>query len=651
MSEQAQTFEFKTEARQLLDLMIHSVYSNKDIFLRELISNSSDALDKRRFEAVQQPHLLDSDTELCIWLTADPEARTLSVSDNGIGMSREEVQALIGTIAKSGTREFLTKLKEAREGDMPPELIGQFGVGFYSTFMVADRVTLVTRRAGETCATRWESAGDGVYTLAEDERAEPGTTVTLHLKATDEEDGMQDYAAEWTLRSIVKQYSDFVGYPIKMDVERTEVERDEKGKPVEDAEEKKVVSTEVLNSMKAIWLRDEKEVSEEEYTEFYKHISHDWAEPWKRIQAKIEGMLEYRLLLFIPSKAPFDLFYRGDEKRHGVHLYVKRVFIMDDCTALLPEYLRFIRGVVDSEDLSLNISRELLQQNRQIQRMGKGIVNKVLTFLKGVREKDQEAYLTFWNEFGRVLKEGLFQDAENRERLLELMLFSSTEDSEKLTSLSEYVARMKPEQEAIYFMTGDSRAKVEGSPHMEAFREKGYEVLILTDPVDEVWTQSVMEYAGKTLQSVGQGAVELGTEEERKEAEEKRKAQEETFSSLLECLKKKLDEHVKEVRVSNRLTTSAACLVTDSNDMSPQLERMMKAMGQEMPGVKRILEINPAHPILERLQTLFEKNAEDAALGDYAELLYGQALLAEGERPPEPARFSQLLADLMVKAL
>jgi molecular chaperone HtpG len=638
MSKPVETYEFQAEARQLLDLMIHSVYSNKDIFLRELISNSSDALDKRRFEAVQRPELLAEDTELHVFIHADKEGRTLSVSDNGIGMSHDELKELIGTIAKSGTRAFLDKVRTQKENSLSPELIGQFGVGFYSTFMVADRVTINTRRAGEESATQWESAGDGRYTLQESEREEPGTTVTLHLKTADTEDALHDYTDEWVIRRIVKQYSDFVGYPIRMDVEH----KDDKGETS--------IERETLNSMKAIWLRDKSEVTEEEYHEFYKHISHDWNEPLLRIQAKIEGTLEYRLLLFIPTRAPFDMYYR-DAVRSGVHLYVKRVFIMDDCKELLPDYLRFIRGVVDSEDLSLNLSRELLQQNRQIMRMNKGIVGKVLATLKELCDSDAEKYGTFWREFGRVLKEGLFQDRENRDALLELILLPSTNDAANLTGLKGYVDRMKPEQEAIYYLTGESRAHAEQSPHLEAFKAKGYEVLILTDPVDEVWTQSITEFQGKKLLSAGKGAIELGTEEEKKQAEEERKEKQKEFGTLLEYLKDKLSDNVKEVRLSNRLTESAVCLVSDEHDMTPQLEQMMKAMGQEVPSVKRILELNPKHPILEKLHAIHEQDKNDPALEEYAQLLYGQAILAEGGELPRPAQFSKLVAELMMKAL
>jgi len=648
MSDTIETFEFQTEARQLLDLMIHSVYSNKDIFLRELISNSSDALDKRRFEALQDPSLLAEGTELRIFIEPDAEARTLSINDNGIGMTREEVIDLIGTIAKSGTKEFLKKMKESKENTISSELIGQFGVGFYSSFMVADKVSLVTRKAGQDTATRWESAGDGTYTLEETERDEPGTTVTLHLKSTDEEDGLNDYTKEWQIRQVVKQYSDFVAYPIQMDIERTEIERDDDGKPVEGAEEKKVVKTETLNSMKALWLRDKNEVTDEEYNEFYKHIAHDWTDPASRIQAKIEGTLEYTLLLYVPSKAPMDLYYHG--VRHGVHLYVKRVFIMDDCKELLPEYLRFLRGVVDSEDLSLNISREILQQNRQIERMRKGLISKVLDFLRKQYKDDKDEFIAFWNEFGKVFKEGIFQDRENQETILDLCLFWSTHDKDEYTTLAEYIERMKEGQDAIYYMTGESRAKIEESPHLESFLDKGYEVLILPDPVDEIWCQQIFKHKDFEFKSISKGAVELGTEEEKKAAEEKRKEKEKEFKSLLECLKDKLDAHVKEVRLSNRLTSSAACLVTDSADISPQLEQMMRQMGQDVPTAKRILELNPEHPVLAKLHTLFDANTDDPQLNDYAQLLFGQAVLAEGGDLPNPGQFSKLVADLMVKA-
>ena len=644
MAETIEKYEFQTEARQLLDLMIHSVYSNKDIFLRELISNASDALDKRRFEAVQHPEHLPAGTELQILLHADKEARTLAVADNGIGMTHDELRDLIGTIAKSGTREFAKKIQDAKAqgGAVSAELIGQFGVGFYSTFMVADKVSIVTRKVGETTATLWESTGDGTYTLQPAERDEPGTSVTLHLKEDDENDHYAEYLEEWKIRGVVKQYSDFVAYPIRMEITRST--------QAEGEEEKTETQLETLNSMKAIWLRDKSEVTDEEYNEFYKHISHDWTDPLSRIQAKIEGTLEYRMLLYLPSKAPFDLFNpRGT--RSGVNLYIKRVFIMDDCADLLPDYLRFVRGVVDSEDLSLNVSREMLQQDRQIQRMSKGIVSKVLAHLKDLRDKDPEKYKQFWAEFGRVLKEGIFQDRENRDLILELSRFDSTNDPVEQTTLQSYIDRMKPDQDTIYYLTGESRKIIENSPHLEAFREKGYEVILLSEPVDDVWATYVTEFKEKKFQSVGKGAVDLGSEEEKKQAEETRKEKEQAHASLLEFLKETLSDHIKEVRLSNRLTTSAACLVSEAHDLSPQLEQIMKSMGQEVPVTKRILEINPGHPVLQKLQEIYDANREDAVLKDYAGLIYGQALLAEGGALPDPARFSKLVTDLMVKAL
>ena len=635
--------EFRTEARQLLDLMIHSVYSNKDIFLRELISNSSDALDKRRFEAVRQPELLPEGTELAIRIDADPAARTLSVSDNGIGMTREEVRDLIGTIAKSGTQEFLRALREAKDAAASTALIGQFGVGFYSTFMVADRVELVTRRAGEETATRWESAGDGFYTLDDAAREEPGTTVTLHLKPADEEDGLKDFTREWEIRQLVRQYSDFVAYPVRMEVERTE--RDGEG----EGAERTVRALETLNSMKAIWLRGRDEVTEEEYHEFYRHISHDWNDPLLRIQAKIEGTLEYRLLLYIPSKAPWDLAYRHLDKARGVHLYVKRVFIMDDCSDLLPEYLRFVRGVVDSEDLPLNISREILQQNRQIQRMNRGVTAKVLGALKDLAEKDPEKYAAFWAEFGRVLKEGLFQDAENRGALLDLARLRSTAGDAE-TSLADYVSRMKPGQTEIYYLTGENPETLRRSPHLEGFAAKGWEVLLLSDPVDEVWTGAVEKYGDFALVSAARGTAAAGSEEERKQEEEARGEREKEDAPLLTRMREALGDRVKDVRLSSRLTESAACLVSDEGDLSPQLERILKAMGQEAPAVRRILELNPDHPVMAALRRRHAADRDAPVVAEYAELLLGQALLAEGGQLPDPAAFARRVAELMARA-
>lgn len=648
-----ETFEFQTEARQLLDLMIHSVYSNKDIFLRELVSNSSDAIDKLRYEALTNTDLTRFAANPEIRLQGDAEARTLSISDTGIGMTRDEVIRYIGTIAKSGTKEFASALREAKASgtDVPADLIGQFGVGFYSSFMVADKVTLVTRRAGEEAATAWESTGDGNYTLAETTRDTPGTTITLHLKPEDEENGLHDYTSEWTLRDIIKRYSDFVAYPIKMKTERTEVERDEEGKPVEGAEPQTIVDDQTLNSQKAIWTRPEKDVTDEEFNEFYKHISHDWNEPLKRISVKAEGTSEFRAILYVPSKAPYNLFTRDYDP--GIHLYIRRVFIMSDAKDLLPEYLRFMRGVVDSEDLSLNVSREILQKDRQIGIIRKALVKKVLDSLKTMRKDAAEKFATVRSEFGRVLKEGLFQDTANKDALLEIVDFNSIKGDEKRSdvTLADYVSRMKDDQNAIYYITGPTADAVESSPHLEAFRAKGYEVLLLTEPVDEVWVQYVHEFDGKRLQSAAKGAATLGTEEERKQDEEKLKEKQETYSSLLESLQGKLGEHVKEVRLSSRLTSSPACLVGDTFDMSPQLMELMRASGQEVPEQKRILELNPNHPLMEKLQGIFASDSNDPRLANYADLLYGQSVLAEGGKLPDPGAFSRKVADLMAEAI
>lgn len=649
MTATIETHEFQTEAKQLLDLMVHSVYSHKEIFLRELISNASDALDKLRFEALTSEKLGNLTEDAHIHIEVDADKRTLSVGDNGIGMNHDEIIRFIGTIAKSGTADFLELVKQTKKGDVPTELIGQFGVGFYSSFMVADRVTLVTRRAGEEQAWKWESHGDGRYTMEETERPAQGTTVTLHLKPVSEEEGIEDFTQEWVIRQTVKKYSDFVSYPIRMQVERTEVERDEEGKPKEGAEERTVVEDQTLNSMKAIWTRPESEVKEEEFKEFYKHISHDWTDPLKWVSMKAEGTHEFRALLYIPSQAPVNILMPDGD--HGIQLYIKRVFIMHDCKELIPEYFRFVRGVVDSEDLSLNISREILQQNRQIRLIRNSLVRKVLDTLRRMQADEAESFEKFWRQFGRVIKEGIIHDERNREALLDLCLFESTQADGGLCALKDYVGRMKDGQDAVYYMTGQSREAIENSPHLEAFRDKGYEVLLLSDPIDEIWTGGVFEHKDKRFKSVGKGEIELGGEEEKKKAEEERKEQEQTYQSLLEAIKGKLEKHVKEVRLSSRLTTSPACLVGEQADLTPQLEQILKSMGQDVPEVKRILELNPNHPIVEKLSTLFEKDPQDPRLAEYAELLYGQAVLSEDGKLADPSAFSRRIAELMVKAL
>ena len=645
-----ETHVFQTEAAQLLDLMIHSVYSHKEIFLRELISNASDAIDRLRYESLTNPDLVRFTDDPHIRVIPDPDARTLTVIDNGIGMTHDEIIENIGTIAHSGTQEFAKMVREAKNSDMPPELIGQFGVGFYSGFMVADKVELVTRSARGKKAWKWESgAGAGSYTLEPATRSEPGTTITLYLRKKEDGEEAEDYTAEWTIRSIIRKYSDFVNYPIRMAIERTEIERDEEGKPVEGAEEKKVETDDVLNSMKAIWIREEKDVKEEEYKEFYKHISHDWKDPLERIVYKAEGTSEHRALLYFPSSAPMDLFMADGE--HGINLYVKRIFIMNDCKELIPEYLRFMRGVVDSEDLTLNISREILQKNRHVQTIRKSLARKVIDTLKQMRKDRPENFTVFWKEFGKVVKEGLFRDPDRQDDLLEFCSFATTSSSSEETTLSEYIERMKDGQESIYYINGRTRESLEQSPHLESFREKGYEVLLLTDPVDELWVQSIPNFKDTPLKSVSKGLTDAGTPDERKEAEEKLKEKSEACKSLFESMQKTLDEYVKEVRFSTRLTSSPACLVSDERDMTVQMEQMMRATGQDVPRVKRILEINPEHEILGKLQVIFEKDPVDPRLADTAELLHGQALLAEGLQPPDPNAFSRKMADLIAKTL
>jgi molecular chaperone HtpG len=503
--------------------------------------------------------------------------------------------------------------------------------------MVSDRVTLLTRRAGQDEGTSWESTGEGTYVIGSVEDAPQGTTVTVHLKPADDEDHLFDYAAEWKIREIVKQYSDFIAWPIRMAVERT----DEAGE--------KLAEVQTLNSMKALWARPRNEVSAEEYNEFYKHLARDWTDPLEVVHMKAEGHFEYEALLFVPAHAPADLFMR-DSKR-GVQLYVKRVFIMDDCQALMPDYLRFVKGVVDAHDLSLNISREILQQDRQIQIVRRRLVKKVLSTVKTLMADHADKYATFWAEFGRVVKEGLLEDADNKEAILDIVSVASTHDPEKLTTLREYVERMKDGQSDIYYVTGESRTMIENSPHLEAFRAKGFEVLILTDPVDEVWVERVGQFDGRSLQSIAKGQVDLDSEDEKKSTEPEREQQKKDYADLLTWLGATLKEDVKEVRLSSRLTTSPACLVGDEYDITPTLEKMYRAMGQDVPSVKRILELNPTHALVTGLRAAHEANGDGAVLSETAELLYGVALLAEGGELKDPARFSRLLADRLARTL
>ena len=648
MNARVEQLEFQAEARQLLDLMVHSVYSNKDSFLRELISNASDALDKLRLEAFRNKDLDVDTSDLHIEIDTDKDARTLTVRDNGIGMTRDEVVELIGTLAKSGTAELRQQLREAKNAAASEELIGQFGIGFYSVFMVADKVELLTRKAGESDATRWESSGDGTYTIESIDDAPLGTSVTLHLKPEDAEDELHDYTAEWKIKNLVKKYSDFIAWPIRMEVVHTTPALEKEG--AEGGEETVTIETETLNSMKALWARPKDEVSDEEYKEFYKHIGHAWDDPLEVIAMKAEGTFEYQALLFIPSHAPFDLFNR--DAHTGVQLYVKRVFIMGDCDELMPEYLRFVKGVVDAQDLSLNVSREILQQDRQIKAMRRRLTKKVLSSIKELQSERPEDYRTFWTQFGRVLKEGLMSDFDNQDTLLRISSFASTHSDEEVTTLAEYVERMKDGQEQIFYATGETRQQILKSPHLEAFKAKGYEVLVLTDPVDEVWVGNVTEFDGKPLQSVAKGEVDLGSDEDKSEAE--REEQQKEFADLLDWLKETLSEHVKEVRLSSRLTESPACLITDAFGMTPALARMYRASGQPVPVGKRILELNPSHPLVIGLRDAQKKADNDTALtvvAETAELLYGTALLAEGGALEDPARFAELLADRLARTV
>jgi len=639
---------FQVETKRLLDLMIHSLYTNKEIFLRELISNASDALDRLRFEALTNPTLLEENDKYEIRLETDKEARTLSVSDTGIGMSRDEVMANIGTIARSGTDEARKGLEAAPTAQMAAELIGRFGVGFYASFMVADKVVLTTRKAGESAATRWESTADGTYLLSEAERDQRGTTVTLHLKQADPEIGIEDFTDQWALSRVVRKYSDFVTYPII-----GEYIREESGKDVGLArgfDPTVVIEDKILNSMKPIWGRPQAEVSESEYADFYRRISNDFTPPFKTVALKAEGTIEYQALLFIPAQAPYDLFYH--DYQGGLRLYAKRVMVMENCAELLPGYLRFIKGVVDSADLPLNISRQTLQQDRSLTQIRKWLTKKVLDLLAVLFEKDRDNYLKFWGQFGRALKEGFSSDYENKERILSLLLFQSSADPEKLTTLKGYVERMKEGQEEIYYLTGESRGVVENSPHLEAFKERGYEALYLTEPVDELLTQSLWDYEGKKLKSAGKGALKLGDnqgEMEKVQAELMKK--EEEAADLFVSMQKALDEHVKQVRLSNRLVASPACLVGAEMDYSPQMERLLQKGKGGGPKQRRILELNPNHEIFAKLEERFRQNKEDKAIGEYAEVLFGYALLAEGSEIPEPAKFNRLVVGLMLKTL
>lgn len=640
------TKQFQTEVKQLLDLVIHSLYSNRDIFLRELISNASDAIDKVRFEAHSNETILEGNSDWKIKIIPNKDAGTLTICDNGIGMNMAEVEENIGTIARSGTKAFMQSLKEqAQAASDNPELIGQFGVGFYASFMVADKVTLCTRTAGSMeTGCCWESTGDGSYTIEECNREQRGTEITLHMK-----EEFREYLDEWKIRSIVKKYSDYIQYPVVMDITRTEAPKGVDGKEIEGAGTIETIEEQTLNSMKAIWARPKSDVTEDEYNEFYKHISHDFEAPFRTIHFSAEGTSEFKALIYLPAKKPFDMFMA--DRKKGLQLYVKRVFITDKCEELIPDYLRFVKGVVDSSDLPLNVSREILQEDVQVKRIQKGLVNKILTILSDVKDKTFDEYVKFWKEFGQVIKEGIHFDYANKDKLQELVMFESTStEAGSFVSLKEYVARMPEAQKEIYFITGNSRDALEQSPHLEVFRAKGFEVLFLTDPVDEWVVQSLTEYDEKSLKAVDRGDISIDTEEEKKEKEKKREEAQKEFSDLISFLTERLKDKVKEVRFSNRLTDSACCLVAEEYGMNANMERIMKALNQPVPESKRVLELNPDHAILKAMADIYTQDKAAPALADYADLLYDQAILTEGSPIKDPLRFTRLVSELMVKA-
>jgi molecular chaperone HtpG len=640
---QKQTLGFQTEVKHLLHLMIHSLYSNKEIFLRELISNASDAADKLRFEALSNDGLYDGDSELKIKLAFDKEARTITISDNGIGMTRAEVQEHIGTIAKSGTKQFFEALTGEQAKDS--ELIGQFGVGFYSAFIVADKVTLITRKtgAGKEDGVRWESAGEGDYSIESVEKATRGTEITLHLKEAESE-----FLDGYRIRGIVRKFSDHISLPIVMDKEVTpsydaddsEEDGEEKAPPVPE-----IIVEETVNSAAALWTKARQDISEDDYKQFYKHVGHDYQDPLTHIHSKVEGTNEYTLLLYVPSRAPFDMWDR--DTKHGVKLYVRKVFITDDAEQLMPRYLRFIRGVIDADSLPLNVSREILQQSKQISAIKSGAVKKVLSMLEQLAKNSPENYATFWEQFGAVIKEGPIEDHANKERVAKLIRFASTHNdtNKQDITLEDYVSRMKEGQEHIYYVTADSFAAAKNSPHLEIFRKKGIEVLLLSDRIDEWLVSNLDEFDGKHLQSVAKGDLNLGAL-----ADEEDKAKEEEvnqdFESVLKQIKEVLGDKVSDVRLSHRLTESPACLVADVYGMSLNMERIMKDAGQMLGmgmGKKPIFEINPHHALITRLKA----EQDDARFADLTHILLDQAVLSEGGQLDDPAAFVHKLNGLL----
>ncbi|MBF0109087.1 MAG: molecular chaperone HtpG [Magnetococcales bacterium] len=635
--EHKETHAFQTEVTQLLHLMIHSLYSNKEIFLRELISNASDALDKLRFQALSNAPLYENDANLDIRITFDKDAKTVTITDNGIGMDKDEVIANIGTIARSGTREFLKSLTGDQAKDA--HLIGQFGVGFYSSFIVARSVTLTTRKAGlaRDQGVRWESAGDGQYTVESVDKEQRGTEIVLHLA-----DDHGDFLDDWRLRSIIRKFSDHVSWPILMI--KPDYSKSDEDKEKEKEKEEKAPEWETVNKASALWTRSKSDIKDEEYTEFYKHISHDFEEPLTHLHVRLEGKQEYTLLLFVPKRAPFDLWDR--DGKHGVKLYVRRVFIMEGAKELMPRYLRFIRGIIDSSDLPLNISREILQHNPLVEAIRKGTVGKVFGLFEELAEKEPDKFKQLWKTFGLVLKEGVIEDYANKDKLAKLLRFASThgDTDEQSVSLADYLGRMKPDQEKIYYVTAESFAAAKNSPHLEIFRKKGIEVLLLSDRVDEWLVNHLTEFEGKSLQSVAKGGLDLGkleNEDEKKELEKK----EGDYKDLLERVKKCLGETVKEVRLTHRLTDSPACLVSEEHDMSATMARILKEAGQTVPTASRILELNPGHPLVNRLKN----EANEERFNDLGRILHDQAILSEGGQLDDPPGFIRKLNKLLLE--
>jgi molecular chaperone HtpG len=641
MEHKKETHQFKAEVQKVLNLIINSLYSHPEIFLRELISNASDAIDKIRFRSQTEPGILGKDTEFKIKIIPDSKKMTITIEDNGVGMTYDEVVENIGTIAQSGTQAFLDAIDTIKKSQsIAPELIGQFGVGFYSSFIVAEKVTLITKTAGAKTATKWESTGDGSYTIEESTKKGRGTTVILKLKEQGEDD--PDYTDEWIIRGVVKRHSDFVSYPVVMDVERdepipeAELLKDSSGAPIGETT-RKVKREETLNSMKAIWARSKVEVSEEEYTEFYKHISHDWNPPLEHLHIRFEGTTEYNALLYIPSKLPFDMTMR--ERRHGIHLYCKRVFIMDDCKELMPEYFSFVQGVVDAPDLNLNISREILQQDHLVRNIRTNLTNRLLDLLEGM---DREKYDRFYAEFGPILKIGIPTDPDNRERISKLLRYQTTISEGKYVSLSDYTAHMQPDQDAIYYITGENAATLLNSPHLERLKEKAIDVVLMTDPIDEFVVQVLRTFGGKKFTSAEKGDLSLTEVDEKKKHE---------FSDFFDFLKEELKDQVKDVKASTHLKDSLACLSGETFDMSPYLEKILRATGQKTEPAKRILELNIDHPAVSNIKFMFEKNSKDPLLKDYARLLFDLALIAEGSKVEDPAHFSKIIGTILAEAV